>query len=196
MVGELIYSPILLESPDEQGLILCDGSDFGYSDPDYVDLFAFIGYIFGQVGTYPNYRFKVPDYHSSGYFLRPCVYGRDVGDIEYDQNKSHTHTGNTGTESQTHHHDIPIKSSSNPSTLMTAASGGSLVTTYPTNDESQTHTHSFTSGSSGGSECRPLNKPVFVYIRFKEVLVSQTTIDQIQYIYDEIDRLLSYIVTP
>lgn len=166
MIGEIVYSPIEIMSPSSLGLLLCDGSS--YLKSSYADLFNFIGITFGGDSTH----FNVPDYR--GYFLR-CLdlsSGRDTGRTlseQFSQNKEHVHSGTTGNESQSHHHSIPIRSSSPSSSLMTAASGGSLVTTYNTNDCSVNHVHYFSTNSSGGSEARPINFPVVAYIRFEEV---------------------------
>lgn len=192
MLGELVHLPLALENPAEFGLLYCDGSYYLHTNPDYSGLFGFIGYSFGQGGVYPNYQFRVPDYRD--YFLRPCADGRDFDDIQDSQNLEHSHSGTTGDNNRDHTHNIPVRGSGVGMGVQFYS--GNFVGGFSTLGQSQTHNHSFTTGNSGGSESRPKNKPVFVYIRYKEVDVPQSTIDQIQYIYDEISSLLSYIQNP
>jgi microcystin-dependent protein len=106
--------------------------------------------------------FRLPDLR--GFFTRVWAdnlstydVGRVCGRFQDSQNVTHTHTGTTGTESASHTH--PQVGSSNydgshgTGSPSTAPSGSE----FDTGEASNSHTHTFTTGASGGTEARPIN---------------------------------------
>lgn len=49
---------------------------------------------------------QLPDFTTAGRYRRSRTSTSIVGQVQADQNKAHTHTGTTGTESQTHTHSV------------------------------------------------------------------------------------------
>jgi len=197
MIGSIHCYPVELttEQKSDKKLLLCDGSY--YSHITYSDLFDIVGYTFGQSGSNPTYNFRVPDYRSV--FLRGLDLSRDIDDdrvIEFDyqagSNFSHNHSGSTGSGG-IHNHALDLYRGTGETAGHVEMGDDNLYGVAGTGNSSS-HTH--TISSSGDTVGKPDNCAVCYYIQYEEVTVSQEVIDQIQYIYDEISGLLSYIQTP
>lgn len=120
-----------------EGSLICDGRLL--SRTTYADLFAKLGTTYGAGDG--STTFQLPDYR--GEFLRGWDGGRGVdadrvrGSFQTDQNKTHTHTGTTSSDSHTHTHTGTTSSDSHTHTWSGTTS-------------SDSHTHTATAAKSGG----------------------------------------------
>lgn len=148
--------------------LAADGS--AVSRVTYAKLFAKIGTTHGA-GDGVN-TFNLPDHR--GVVARGWDNGRGLdaarvfGSYQADDNKAHTHTGTTGTESATHTHSFTSYTGSTTGPDQVGNEGGSLsyATTRTTGTESATHNHSFTTASTGSTEVTVKNIALFVTIRY------------------------------
>lgn len=108
----------------------------------------------------------LPDVTTAGRYRRSRTSSTSVGQVQTDQNKAHTHTGTTGTESADHTHPFSgttgvesvnhthseIRPSGNNTTTggggFTVFDGGSAGFSTQTGAQSANHTHNF-SGTTG-----------------------------------------------
>lgn len=149
------------------GWLECDGS--AISRTTYSLLFGTIGITFG-VGD-GSTTFNIPDLR--GYFVRGWAHGGSVdsgrafGSTQATANLAHTHTGTTGDDSPDHTHSSNsalASTSGSPGLIYSGAhSSGSSVTS---NGASNKHQHPFTTGSSGGTESRPVNLALMYCIKY------------------------------
>ena len=137
-IGTIFF---VADSIAPKGSLVCDGRLL--SRTTYADLFARIGVFYGAGDG--STTFQLPDYR--GEFLRGWDVGRGVdagrvrGSFQTDQNKTHTHSGTTSSDSHTHTHSGTTSSNSHTHTF----SG--------TTDNEGAHTHTIQIGSiesSGG----------------------------------------------
>ena len=121
-----------------EGSLICDGRLL--SRTTYADLFAKLGTTYGAGDG--STTFQLPDYR--GEFLRGWDGGRGVdadrvrGSFQTDQNKTHTHSGTTSSESHTHTHSGTTSSDSHTHTWSGTTS-------------SDSHTHTMTVYQGSGS---------------------------------------------
>ena len=177
------------QSTAPQGWLKANGT--AVSRTTYANLFAAIGTTFGEGDG--STTFNLPDLR--GEFVRGWDEGRGAddgrtfGSSQSDENKSHTHTGNTsnagshshgGNTSNTgnHSHNMvnfangPISAnlghgsyddrfSSNQSTGSAGAHSHNIST-----NTAGSHSHSISTNASGGSESRPRNIALLACIKF------------------------------
>lgn len=99
--------------------------------------------------------FTVPNLGvNGGYFIRPISSGRNIGSVQADDIKSHTHTGVTNSAGA-HSHTYPGPATALPTgSNRPSGSGGTGV--LPTSTAGA-HTHQLSINSTGGTETRPKN---------------------------------------
>lgn len=171
-----------------EGSLICDGRLL--SRTTYADLFAKLGTTYGAGDG--STTFQLPDYR--GEFLRGWDGGRGVdadrvrGSFQTDQNKTHTHSGTTSSDSHTHTwsgttssdgahtHTTPICNSNswggNHDATAYQTSNGNISTnsagahthTVSGTTSSNSHTHTMTISESGGTEVRVRNKAELICI--------------------------------
>lgn len=149
----------------------------------YADLFAAIGTTFGAGDGFNT--FNLPDLR--GEFVRGwddvrgIDAGRAFGSAQDDQNRAHTHNGSTdaagghthGVNDPGHTHSEnritftgtgPLDDGVNKynNTLTQSGSATTGISIQAVGD----HSHSFTTGSSGGTEARPRNRALLACIKF------------------------------
>ena len=140
------------------------------TDANWVSNKAYGCFSTGDTST----TFRLPDLR--GYFITgwaddsstPADAGRSAGIFQDAALLAHTHTGTTGIESASHTHQSPGADIDN-----TAVGGGSSRTfftgseyAFATGTESTSHTHSFTSNSTGGTRNVPQNVALMVCISY------------------------------
>lgn len=129
--------------------------------------------------------FNLPDVTTSGKFRRSRTSSVNIGTSQTDQNQSHTHTGTTsGGSAHTHNvtdpghtHTVtggtlggttsvgtapganPVPYGVSAITLASATTGISL-------GSESSHTHTFTTASSGGTEARPTSVVVMTCVKY------------------------------
>ena len=152
------------------GWLVCDGGL--YSRDLYPRLFAAIGTTFGST-TASNFR--VPDLRDE--FIRGANgVSRPVGTTESDSFRTHTHTGTTN-NAGTHSHSrgtaqfSTIDGGTGSPTFRSGSStsgrfDANLENTNLLTGEAGSHTHSFTTNATGGSETRPRNVALMPIIKF------------------------------
>ena len=164
------------------GWLICDGSSLDGSSAEYAQLFSVIGTAWGGSGT----NFRLPDMR--GMFLRGVNGNRSdgyadpdntraVGSVQVDAIQSHNHTGTTNPDGD-HSHDIqqlPYDSNGSGQSQQTLRESdgsdenwGAVKTPSPNGAISTDgeHTHTFTTGNTGGSETRPNNVAVYYIIKY------------------------------
>jgi microcystin-dependent protein len=151
------------------GWLECNGA--AVSRSTYARLFAVIGTTFGAGNG--TTTFNLPDVR--GYFMRGWDNGRGVdtgrvfGSNQAAAFASHTHTGTTGVESNGHSHTTSTNAyfGANSSGNRGFSSGDSFggFASFGTGDVSATHTHSFTTAATGGTETRPINVALLPVIK-------------------------------
>ena len=170
------------------GYLLANGS--AVSRTTYSALFSAIGTTWG-IGD-GSTTFNLPD--ARGQFLRGLDNGRGVdpsralGTTQASQNLLHTHTGTSdsagghthaaSSDTQgSHAHALPIQSTDNTAGFAAFKTTANITQTGSTDAAGAhahnitvaavaAHTHTFTSASSGGTEARPTNIAVNVYIKY------------------------------
>ena len=131
-IGTIFF---VADSIAPKGSLVCDGRLL--SRTTYADLFARIGTTYGAGDG--STTFQLPDYR--GEFLRGWDGGRVVdagrvrGSFQTDQNKTHTHSGTTSSDSHTHTHSG------------TTSSDFHLHNFSGTTDHGGAHTHTIQTGS-------------------------------------------------
>lgn len=114
--------------------------------------------------------FRLPDGRS--YFRRGWAddatlsqdYGRTCGSYQAQSIESHSHTGSTGNESNTHTHPYGRYGS-----LVGGGSGSGVwynTANGTTSANTQTHTHNFTTNLTGGTQTKPQNIAMMVCIAY------------------------------
>ena len=163
------------------GFLPCDGSEV--RQDDYPRLYAAIADAWGE-GTGNNFR--LPDLR--GYFLRGLDAGSgndpdaasrtalaggntgdNVGSYQTDENKNHSHTGDTNTAGS-HNHSIGGDGASD----VKGGSEGDYVLENPdgdgaanfNTDSDGNHSHTLDINDAGGSESRPKNAYVLFIIKY------------------------------
>lgn len=174
-----------------EGSLICDGRLL--SRTTYADLFAKLGTTYGAGDG--STTFQLPDYR--GEFLRGWDGGRGIdadrvrGSFQTDQNKTHTHSGTTASDSHTHTWSGTTNSAgdhthtisdlggngederqSKPSASdwgntgrnYVVPSAGAHTHTISGTTSSNAHTHTFITEASGGTEVRVRNKAELICI--------------------------------
>lgn len=180
------FAGALAQAPS--GYLLANGA--AVSRTTYADLFTAIGTTYGTGDG--STTFNLPD--ARGQFLRGLDNGRGVdtsrtlGSTQAGQNASHTHTGTvdaggghthtaTTDVAGSHTHTIPIQSSDNTAgfsayrTVANVQQSGTIAADGAhshavTVASVANHQHTFTTGGSGGTETRPTNIAVNVFIKY------------------------------
>jgi microcystin-dependent protein len=153
------------------GWLACDGQ--GVSRTTYADLFAAIGTTWGAGDG--STTFNVPDLRDRFRRHRGASFSGPVGSLQSPCNLLHTHpvagstgfadrsldhlhtfSGNTGTESNLHDHDVPVPTARNTQAQVVAGASaffwtGNPGTTQPSGGNRQLHTHPF-SGTTNGMD--------------------------------------------
>lgn len=150
---------------EPNGWLWCDGS--AVSRATYAALFAAIGTTFGAGDG--STTFNLPDLR--GEFVRGwdgtrgIDSGRVFGSAQSSQNLSHTHSGTTDVAGD-HFHGVPVQEGddSPPAQYFGGAQDIASTSTLLTNSAGA-HAHSFTTGSSGGTEARPRNIALLFVIK-------------------------------
>lgn len=176
-----------------EGWLLCDGK--AYSSSAYPQLFAVLGTAHGNGSTGTSSTtgdFNVP--YTQGLFLRGVADGTTtdpdastrganmaggntgdkVGSYQYFAVQSHNHTGTTDFDGWHQHQYTSPKVSGTPLwEIMASDTDGSdngRSKEYPTTDgalaSGGTHTHNFTTASTGNAETRPRNLAVYYIIKY------------------------------
>ena len=167
-------------TPPTDTWVVCNGQTI--SAGTYPELVEFLAGAAAASAVMPNYQ---------GYFLRGANTGasgvdpgRTVGSTQGDENKSHNHAGTTANSpavsSSTstdgaHTHSLQAyESGSNQGNLVEWGGSGTLNTLASSSNGAHFHTvtlpahnHTFTTGSSGGTETRPVNIAVIYAMRAK-----------------------------
>lgn len=137
------------------GWLECNGA--AVSRTTYAALFAVVGTAHGAGDG--STTFNVPDLR--GEFVRGWDHGRGVdlsrtlGSSQSGQNAAHTHTGTTGATSTPQIPASPVPVATDPTFGLNYYGVTSGVT----------HTHTFTTDSSGGTESRPRNVAMMYIIK-------------------------------
>lgn len=119
----------------------------------------YFGWYIGDTSDY----FRKPNINGTGNIIRPTS-ARFPGKYEADDNKAHTHSGSTSTDS--HNHAIYYNyASGNGGANPVGFRDVSAAFTKNTSDYS--HSHTFTTASSGGSEVKMKNIAGKYYCRLK-----------------------------
>lgn len=135
----------------------------------YPRLFAAIGTTYNLSNDNDATAFRLPD--ARGMFFRGfddargLDMGRIFGAVQQDQNKAHTHTGNT-TRDGNHIHNVDYQMINY--TGGSGAGGGNAfqnTDARTVTDLNGAHTHGLLIDSSGGNEARPINMTVQVLIK-------------------------------
>lgn len=177
------------------GWLKCNGA--AVSRTTYSDLFSAIGTTWGSGDG--STTFNVPDLR--GRFARALDdgkgidSGRSIATTQASQNKSHTHTGTTGTQSadhyhagttagenQTHAHGVPygthmvghaydifhvsLGKNNSPALLQTSNAYNQHGHNFTTGGTSSNHVHGFTTDAAGGTEVRVDNIAVPFFIKY------------------------------
>lgn len=168
-------------APAAGGWLVADGSCVSQST--YSDLFSVAGTSYGSCSAglfaLPDLRGRMTAGYdtqgtqgaasrltSAGSGCAATTVGVGCGNqnqtLDVTQIPSHTHSGTTGTESQGHTHTTGITSASASGGSASFFQGGSGTGTefWTSGGESQTHTHAFTTGGTGGGLAHPILSPV------------------------------------
>lgn len=166
VAGEVFYTA---RSTAPAGSLKANGA--AISRTAYAALFGAIGTTYGAGDGFNT--FNLPDLR--GEFLRGLDDGRGVdagrvlGSPQTSQNLAHTHTGTTNSDGA-HSHGYTDGRPVNPAGNGLAA--GSQVPGVweridaKTTDTAGSHTHTFTTGSTGGTEARPRNIALLACIKY------------------------------
>ncbi len=153
------------------GWLYCNGS--AVSRTTYDRLFSAIGTTFGAGDG--STTFNLPDLRDE--FIRGANQGggRDVAVSESDSLAAHTHTGDTASAGSHNHGGGHYINTTNPdfyrygltgATGLRPDGGSGSNTGEPLTSTAGSHTHSFTTDSTGGSETRPQNVALLPIIKF------------------------------
>ena len=187
-VSEVGKISMFARSTAPSGYLKCNGAEI--SRTTYAALFSAIGTTFG-VGD-GSTTFNVPDLR--GEFIRGwddargVDSGRVIGSWQGGQNKSHTHTGTTSSDSHAHTWSGTTSSDSHTHTLVVSDGNGSAIkaalTQSKTNNATGTtssyshthtvsgttssgsHTHTITTNADGGTEVRVRNVAMNYCIKY------------------------------
>ena len=144
------------------GYLRCEGQ--AVSRTTYSRLFDAIGTTYGAGDG--STTFNLPDLRDD--FIRGAHSGRAVGTRESYAVQSHSHTGNTNSAG-THTHTVKEGSYNVgvPAGNLTSGDDYTEVAAYlQTTSAAGSHTHSFTTNATGGSETRPRNVAMYWIIKF------------------------------
>lgn len=182
VVGDYKWSA---RNADFSGWLLCDGRSL--SRITYSDLYATIGTTFGSPSSgyfsIPDCRGKVAGSVGQGAGLTNRVIGDVVGTerhtLKVDQLPSHTHTGTTDVNGYHTHNtnstsSLGLTSNTGRNTMNSTVNDGSEPDLYVppaqlTIDAMGSHTHTFTTNSTGGNVAFNIMQPtiflgnVFIY---------------------------------
>lgn len=175
-----------------EGWALCDGSSQDGTSTQWKQLFDILGTTWGGSGNnfnLPDLRgmfLRGVNDGRTGAWADPAASSRtaantggntgdNAGTVQTDDNMAHTHTGTTNAAG-THNHNaanwgLMRKSLSGESNTINTTDGGGagtepdLITGPSGMPDSGSHTHTFTSDSSG-SESRPNNASVYYIIKY------------------------------
>ncbi|NYT46347.1 MAG: tail fiber protein [Candidatus Methanofishera endochildressiae] len=125
------------------GYFLCAGASV--SKAAFPELFAVLGSIYGAPTAT---QFKLPDWR--GYFLRGQSNTRNMGEVEEDMFKSHSHT----------------RTSDNTQVISKGTDGKGRVNWDQNDDGHELDFGTQITGSTGGVETRPKNYPVKIFIKY------------------------------
>jgi microcystin-dependent protein len=175
-----MISAFAMATPPE-GWLACNGQ--AVSRTTYSQLFAAIGTMYGRGNG--STTFNLPD--TRGYFLRGWDQGRGidpdrssrtnrgdgatgdkVGTKQWDQYRSHRHTGATSSAGSHAHNVFYDRSGDRSGQSMMISSQVRNTPSWESGllNSAGAHTHSFTTSNKGGNETRPKNINVFYCIKY------------------------------
>jgi phage-related tail fiber protein len=160
-VGTITY---FAASSPPAGYLAANGA--AMSRTTYAALYAAVGTVWG-VGN-GSTTFNIPD--GRGWFPRGWdsagTYdpNRPFGSYQYDGNKAHSHSGTTGTESVPHSHSY--YRFVNSGTLGTGSNSPIGNQADVTGPPSATHTHTFSTSTSGNTETTVKNMALLCCVKY------------------------------